>query len=41
MGHQRRPTAHQKQVRFLTVLFGAVMIAVAIGLILLLNGSLK
>jgi hypothetical protein len=35
--HKRKPSAHQKQIRFFTILFGAVMIAVLVGLMLLLN----
>lgn len=37
MGNKRKPTAHQKQVRFLTILFGAIMLIVVIGIMLILN----
>jgi len=37
MAHKRRPTEHQKQIRFLGVLFGILMILVVVGVILLLN----
>jgi len=37
MAHKRRPTAHQKQIRFLAILFGIIMILVVVGLLLLLN----
>jgi hypothetical protein len=37
MGHKRRPTAHQKQIRFLMFLFGALMLLVLLGVMLLLN----
>jgi len=33
MGNKRRPSAHQKQMRFMTFLFGAIMISVAVALI--------
>jgi hypothetical protein len=37
MPHKRRPTAHQKQIRFLMIFFGAVMLLVLVGVMLLLN----
>ena len=37
MAHKRRPTAHQKQIRFLMVLAAIVMILCVVGLIVLLN----
>ncbi len=37
MGNKRRRTPHQKQIRFLTIFFGVIMIAVAIALLLLFN----
>lgn len=37
MGNKRRPTAHQKQIRFLAILFGVIMLLVVVGLMLLLN----
>ncbi len=37
MAHKRRPTGHQKQIRFLMFLLGAIMLLVVVGLMLLLN----
>jgi hypothetical protein len=37
MGNKRRPSAHQKQIRFLTFFFGTVMVVVAVALILLFS----
>ncbi len=37
MGHKRKPTAHQKQIRFLAVLLGILMLLAGIGVMLLLN----
>jgi hypothetical protein len=37
MSHKRRPTGHQKQIRFLAIFFGVVMILSVVGMILLLN----
>ncbi len=37
MGNKRRATPHQKQIRFLTIFFGVVLIAIVIGLLLMLN----
>jgi hypothetical protein len=37
MGHKRRLSPHQKQIRFLTVFFGAILIGVAVGLLLIFN----
>jgi len=39
MGNKRRPSAHQKQMRFLTIFFGTMMVIVAVALILLFNRS--
>jgi predicted nucleic acid-binding Zn ribbon protein len=36
-GHKRRPTPHQKQVRFMMFFFGAIMILVVVALLLLFN----
>jgi hypothetical protein len=36
-GHKRKPSAHQKQIRFLTFFFGAIMIAVVIAILWLFN----
>jgi hypothetical protein len=37
MGNKRRPSAHQKQIRFLTFLFGAILIAIVVAALLLFN----
>jgi len=37
MGNKRRATAHQKQILFLSLLFGALMIIAVVGLLLLIN----
>ena len=37
MGNKRRATAHQRQIRFLTIFFGIILIAVAVALLLLFN----
>jgi len=37
MGHKREPSIHQKQIRFFTIFFGIIMIAVAIFVLWLLN----
>jgi hypothetical protein len=37
MPHKRRPTDHQKQIRFLAILFALIMILVVVGTMLLLN----
>jgi hypothetical protein len=37
MGLKRRPSAHQRQMRFFAILFGAIMIAVLVALILIFN----
>jgi hypothetical protein len=37
MGNKRKPSAHQKQIRFLAILFGAIMVIIVVGLMLLLN----
>jgi len=35
--YKRKPSAHQKQIRFMTLLFGTIFVAVAVGLICLLS----
>jgi hypothetical protein len=37
MGHKRRLSPHQKQIRFLTVLFGTILIGVVIALLVFFN----
>jgi hypothetical protein len=37
MGNRRRPTAHQKQIRFLGVFFGAIMVVAVVVAIILFN----
>lgn len=37
MGHKRKPSPHQKQIRFFMIFFGAIMILAAVGVILLLE----
>ena len=37
MPHKRRPTGHQKQIRFLLFLCGALLLLALIGMMLLLN----
>ena len=37
MGHKRKPTAHQKQIRFIAILACVVLMAVVVVLILFLN----
>jgi hypothetical protein len=37
MGNKRRPSAHQKQIRFFTIFFGVIFIAVAVAILLMLN----
>jgi hypothetical protein len=37
MGNKRRPSAHQKQIRFLTVLFGTIMVLTVVVLLWLFN----
>jgi len=37
MSPNRKPTAHQRQIRFLMYLFGTLMVAAVVGLIILLN----
>jgi hypothetical protein len=37
MGHKRRPTAHQRQIRFLMIFFGAIMVIAVVVMIVLLN----
>jgi len=37
MGNKRKPTPHQKQIRFMMFFFGAIMIIVLVGVMLLLN----
>jgi hypothetical protein len=37
MGHKRKPTAYQKQIRFFAILVTVIMIIVVVGIILLFN----
>jgi len=37
MAHKRRPTAHQKQIRFIAILAIVVLMIAVVGVILLLN----
>jgi hypothetical protein len=37
MGNKRKPSPHQKQIRFFTILFGAIAMLILIGLLLLFN----
>jgi len=37
MAHKRRPTAHQKQIRFIAILACVVLITAVVAVILLLN----
>jgi hypothetical protein len=37
MGHRRKPTAHQKQVRFFMILIGSIMIIGVVVIIVALN----
>jgi hypothetical protein len=37
MGHKRRLSPHQKQIRFLTVFFGAIMVGTVIALLVFFN----
>jgi hypothetical protein len=37
MGHKRRLTPQQKQIRFLTLFVGTIMVAVVIALMWLIN----
>jgi hypothetical protein len=37
MARKRSLTAHQKQIRFLAILFGVVMLIAVLGIILLVN----
>ena len=37
MGHKRKPTPHQKQIRFLMLFFGAILIILVVAAMLLLN----
>jgi hypothetical protein len=39
MGHKRKPTAHQRQIRFFTIFFGAVMVLILVALLWLFNRS--
>jgi hypothetical protein len=34
---KRKPSFHQKQIKFLAIFFGAIAILIAIGILLLLN----
>jgi hypothetical protein len=37
MGRKRSRTAHEKQVRFFLILFGALFVLIAVGLIILIS----
>jgi len=37
MGHKRRATAHQRQIRFLMIFFGTIMVIAVVAMIVLLN----
>ncbi len=37
MANKRQPSPHQKQMRFMTILFGALIILVLVVLMLVLN----
>jgi len=37
--HKRKPSAHQKQIRFFAIFFGAIMVAIVITLLWLLNST--
>ncbi|MGA2244486.1 MAG: hypothetical protein ABSH48_05760 [Verrucomicrobiota bacterium] len=37
MSHRRQPTAYQKQVRFILVFFGLLLVLAVVGIILLLS----
>jgi hypothetical protein len=37
MRRKRKPSLHQRQIRFFTVFFGAIMVAVVIALLWLFN----
>ncbi len=37
MGRKRKPSAHQKQIRFFTIMIGAILIVLAAGFLWLLN----
>jgi uncharacterized BrkB/YihY/UPF0761 family membrane protein len=37
MGHKRKPSVHQKQLRFFTILFGTLMVLVVGALIWFFN----
>jgi hypothetical protein len=37
MGHKRKPSPHQKQIRFFTIMLGAILIALVTGLLWMLN----
>jgi hypothetical protein len=37
VGHKRKLTSHQRQIRFILILFGTIMVVAVVGLILLLN----
>jgi predicted nucleic acid-binding Zn ribbon protein len=37
MAHKRKPTGHQKQIRFLAIFFGVLMLLIVVGMMLLLN----
>jgi heme/copper-type cytochrome/quinol oxidase subunit 4 len=35
--NKRKPSPHQKQIRFFTILFGALLIALVVGLLWVIN----
>ncbi len=37
MGHKRKPSFHQKQIRLLAFIFGTVMVALVVALLWLFN----
>jgi hypothetical protein len=37
MPHKRRPTAYQKQIRFILIFFGLVLLLLLLGVMFLLN----
>jgi hypothetical protein len=39
MGRKRKPTAHQKQIRFFTIFFGVVLVLILVALLWLFNRS--
>jgi hypothetical protein len=37
MGHKRKPTAHQKQIRVIAIFASVLLIAAVVGMILMMN----